>query len=147
MEKRKWGKRVSIKGTKITRGVDCSKLPFLKNFLKSAARDHFARTLRSTDTRILSCQSTAKSDHAALLRLEGASKAESSSVACVSVSGSLLSLHLCTASPPLLLNHFWHALHCKAPLCSFTFLANTYASSCHGPKFYPCTPQSHSLPA
>ena len=62
----------------------------------------------------LSCPSTAKSSHMALLRLEGASsKAESSSVAGVLVSGSL---HLCTGSPPLLQNHFWHSLRCKALL-------------------------------
>ena len=51
------------------------------------------------------------------------SKTESSSFAGVSVSGSLLSLHLSTASSPLLQNYFWHLLYCKAPLCSFTGFA------------------------
>ena len=66
---------------------------------------------------------TTKSGKVALLRLEGASKAQSSSIAGVSVNGSLLSLHLCTASSPLLQNHFWHLQHCKTLLCSFTGFA------------------------
>ena len=62
-----------------------------------------------THTHLLSCLFTAKSGHVALFRLVEASKAESSSFAGVLVSGSLLSLHLCTASPPLLQNYRYTA--------------------------------------
>ena len=60
----------------------------------------------------------------ALLRQEWASKAEYSSVACVSVSGSLPFLDLCTASSPLPQNHFWHLLHLQSTSLFFYCLCS-----------------------
>ena len=87
----------------------------------------------------------------ALLRLERASKVESSSFADVSVSGSL---HLCTAIVLLCYRTTsgtcYAAKHLSVLLLALLSQPSTYASSCHWSygKFFhtPCTPQSHSLP-
>ena len=93
--------------------------------------------------------------HMALLRLDGASKDESSSFAGVSDSNSLFSLHLCTAIVLLCYRTIsgtcYTAKHLSVLLLAWLSQPSTYASSCHRSygKFYhtPCTPQSHSLPA
>ena len=91
---------------------------------------------------VLSCLSTDKSGPMTLLRLEGASKAESSSFAGVSDSGSLLFLHLCTAIVLLCYRTIsgtcYTAKHLSVLLLALLSQPSTYASSCHSSygKFY-----------
>ena len=73
-----------------------------------------ARTHTHTHTPVLSCLSTAEKRSRGPPYMEEAKKESSASAAVSCYTG----LHLCTARPPLLQNHFWHFLHFTALLCS-----------------------------